>query len=370
MTKVSPQTSGQVLHLEGPAKLDHDTGLELFHGLRGRGVKAGESVVLDLSATEVMDSLGGAWLLKMADFIQERKGGFRWEGQRDDVQDFMDLLEPGLLEAHKPYRHEEGIFEEIGGRCFKYYDELREFFNLSLETIFWTFLAPFTGRGMRWGLVMDELYEMGVRAVRINCMMNFLLGLIIAMLSSAQIEQFGIGILVADLIVIGFARELASIMTAIVVSARSGAAIAAELATKQVQEEIDALHGMGLSVCQFLIAPKLLAMLIVMPCLVALGLICGILGGSVWGVIVLGYSPEQWFNETLLAASLNDVFQGLLKSMFFALMIVMVGCHNGLRVRGGSRGVGLMTTRAVVMDIFFIIVIDIIFAAIFYYVDF
>ena len=109
-------------------------------------------------------------------------------------------------------------------------------------------------------------------------------------------------------------------------------------------------------------------MLVVMPCLVALGMISGILGGSLWGILVLDIRPDNWFTETLHACSFSDLFQGMLKAFTFAVMIVLVGCHNGLRVKGGSRGVGLMTTRAVVMDIFFIIVIDIIFAAVFYYV--
>src|SRR5690606_32209120 len=144
------------------------------------------------------------------------------------------------------------------------------------------------------GLLMDELYEMGVRAVKINLLMNFLLGLIIAMLSAAQLRPYGISIYVADLIMIGFARELAAVMTAVVVSSRTGAAIAAELATMKVQEEIDALRGMGLNVAQFLIAPKVLALLIVMPCLVALGLVAAIVGGTLWGVFVLDYSVDVW----------------------------------------------------------------------------
>jgi phospholipid/cholesterol/gamma-HCH transport system permease protein len=124
---------------------------------------------------------------------------------------------------------------------------------------------------------------------------------------------------------------------------------------------------MGLNVAQVLVAPKILALLVVMPCLAALGLIAGVLGGSLWGVVVLGFDPANWMNQTLHAAKLSDIMQGMLKALAFAIMIVLVGCHNGLRVKGGSRGVGLMTTRAVVMDIFFIIVIDIIFATIFYY---
>ena len=132
--------------------------------------------------------------------------------------------------------------------------------------------------------------------------------------------------------------------------------------------EIDALRGMGLNVSQFLVAPKVLALLIAMPCLVAMGMFAGIAGGSVWGVLVMGIDSGAWGRELLAAAQMSDVMQGMVKALIFAYVIVLIGCHNGLRVTGGSRGVGLMTTRAVVMDIFVIISIDMVFAAIFYYV--
>ncbi|HQH68477.1 MAG TPA: ABC transporter permease, partial [Candidatus Hydrogenedentes bacterium] len=105
-----------------------------------------------------------------------------------------------------------------------------------------------------------------------------------------------------------------------------------------------------------------------MPCLTVIAMYMGVLGGAVWGLGVLGFSGEVWFRQTIEALTEGDVVQGLLKSLFFAVAIVLIGCHNGLRVRGGSRGVGLMTTRAVVMDIFIIVVIDMIFAVVFYYV--
>ncbi len=114
-------------------------------------------------------------------------------------------------------------------------------------------------------------------------------------------------------------------------------------------------------------APKLLALVVVLPCLAALGLISGVLGGAVWGVVVLGFRPSIWYVQTLGAATMGDFSQGMLKTIFFAIAIALIGCHNGLRVTGGSRGVGLMTTRAVVMDIFTLICIDIVFATIFYY---
>lgn len=351
-----------------PAILDEKTGESLLDAVREHEITEGEDVVLDLGGTTRMDARGGAWLVAIANHVFAQQGQLRYEGHKGLVADFIDLIEPGLLASCIPVKTEEDFLEEIGGRTLKVGDEVREFGNLVVDAMYWLLLAPFEGRGFRWNLWIDEMYEMGVRAVRITCLMNFLLGLIIAMLSAAQVQRYGLNIFVADLIMIGFARELAAVMTAVVVSARTGAAIAAELATMKVQEEIDALRGMGLNVAQFLVVPKVLALLVVMPCLVAVGLMAGVLGGSVWGIFMLGFHPTSWFNETLHAAHGMDILQGLLKAVAFAIMIVLVGCHNGLRVTGGSRGVGLMTTRAVVMSVFLIIVIDIVFATMFYYV--
>jgi len=354
--------------IQCPEEINRDTGRELMQLMQKAKPAQAADCVLDLSQTRTITSEGGAWVVAMAQRVIAQNARFRYENQSDHIGQFMNMIEPGFMPASKPHKHEERFFEEIGGNVYRWRSELGDFLTLLIDAIYWTILAPLEGRGFRWGLWFDEMYEMGVRAVRIVCLMNFLLGLIIAMLSAAQIAEFGLGIYVADLIVIAFARELAAIMTAVVVSARTGAAIAAELATMKVQEEIDALRGMGLNVSQFLVAPKVLALLIVMPCLVTLGMISGVLGGAFWGVIVLGFRPDHWFQETVTAASLGDILQGTLKTFVFAIMIVLVGCHNGFRVTGGSRGVGLMTTRAVVMDILFIIIIDIVFATVFYYV--
>lgn len=354
--------------LQCPLALDQETGRALLETVRTRKLARGETLVLDLAGTQHMDTRGAAWIVAISHHATARHAALRCEGHSGEVAALMDLIEPGLAVSEKPVRHEERLFEEVGGRAYKYAGEFTDFVNLVVDAIYWLLIAPFEGRGFRWGLWIDEVYEMGVRAIRITCLMNFLLGVIIAMLSAAQVAKYGLGIFVADLIMIGFARELAAIMTAVVVSARTGAAITAELATMKVQEEIDALRGMGLNVAQFLVAPKVLALIVVMPCLVALGLLSGIAGGAFWGILVMGFRPDNWFHETLHAATLNDISQGMLKALAFAIMIVLVGCHNGFRVTGGSRGVGLMTTRAVVMDIFFMIVIDIVFATIFYYI--
>jgi phospholipid/cholesterol/gamma-HCH transport system permease protein len=353
--------------LKAPERLDQGSGDELFKQLRAEKVAHGTVVTLDLAATESMDSLGGARLVEIAEYLRRRSAELRLEGQHGQVAEFIEIIRPGLLAPKPPAATANGFYERFTDQTVKVAEETAEFCGLCVDAIYWTIIAPIEGRGFRWNLFIDEIHEMGVRAIGIVALMNFLLGLIIAMLSCKQVEHFGMQIFVADLIMIGFARELAAVMTSVVVSARTGAAIAAELATMTVQEEIDALRGMGINVTQFLVAPKLLALVIVMPCLWTLGLISGILGGAAWGILVLRFQPAIWFTQTIKAGTFEDFLQGFLKVIVFAITIALIGCHNGLRVTGGSRGVGLMTTRAVVMDIFSMICIDIVFASVFYY---
>lgn len=357
-----------MIPITAPPTLDRNSGKVLWESILQKRIEKGAEVSLNLGETTQMDSLGGAWLVKIAEHLDAKDGRLTLAGQTGKVAEMIGMVEPALQPRSKSAMATVGFFERFGGHAIEWFAEFKDFFELCIDAIYWTVLAPLEGRGFRWGILIDEIHEMGVRAIQIVCLMNFLLGLIIAMLMAKQAESYGISIFVADIIMIGFARELAAIMTAVVVSARTGAAIAAEIATMEVQEEIDALRGMGLNVNQFLVAPKLLSLLIVLPCLVALGMVSGILGGSVWGIYVLGFQPTIWFNQTLHSADLWDLFQGFSKTVIFSLGIVLIGCHNGFRVTGGSRGVGLMTTRAVVMDIFMLITCDIVFAAIFYYV--
>ena len=356
------------LRYDGPATLDKVQGKALYTQIHKARPSKGRTVHIDLATTEVMDSDGGAWLLEIADHLKHRNVQFLVDGATGTVADFMEFVGPALEYGEAPLPRHVGIVENIGAHGIAIINELSQFGTLIIESIYWTIIAPFEGKGFRWGKLMDEMYEMGVRAFPIVCLMNFLLGLIISMLMAKQAEAYGIQLFVADIVMIGFARELAAIMTAVVVSARTGAAIAAEIATMKVQEEVDALRGMGINVVQFLVSPKLLALLIVLPCLVCLGILSGLLGGAFWGIVVLGFQPSIWINQTVQAAFIPDIFQGMLKTLVFAVGIVLIGCHNGFRVSGGSRGVGLMTTRAVVMDVFMLINIDIIFAAIFYYI--
>lgn len=355
------------IRVQCPPDLNKDSGKQIMADLRRREPAGGDVVVLDLSRTDHIDSLGGSWLIEAAEWAHHREADIRLDGQQGDVAEFVEMVRPSLEPRARPRIRREHPVQFLGRRGIDVAREVTDFGRLLVDALYWTFIAFWDRRGFRWSLFVDELHEMGVRAVRINFMMNFLLGLIIAMLSAAQLEPFGAVIFVADLSAIAFLRELAAIMTAVVVSARTGAAIAAEISTMKVQEEIDALRGMGLNVAQFLVAPKLLALIIVMPCLVAIGIVAGLAGATIWGVGAMDIDYTAWMRQLRNALDLSDFLEGMYKTFVFAFLIVMIGCHNGFRVTGGSRGVGLMTTRAVVMDIFAIISVDMLFAWVFYY---
>ncbi|HPB31121.1 MAG TPA: ABC transporter permease [Candidatus Sumerlaeota bacterium] len=348
--------------------LNADTGRKMFTAIQ-RAIRRGRSsIILDLKDTGRLDSMGGAWVLRLKHMAMNSGVNLDFVNVPENVQNYLNLILPGLDHLDRQPPAPPIFFESLGDAFFNSVIELHQGWDLFVDVLYWTFVAPFDGRKIRFSSIIDELHEIGVRAVGIIFLMNYLLGFIVAMLSAAQVRQFGAGIYVADLVSIGFARELAPIMTAIILSARSGAAIAAEIATMQVQEEIDALKGMGINVTYYLITPKVLAMLLAMPCLVLIALVAGCWGGLHVGLFILDLDMGQWLNRTVDAVQFNDIFQGLAKSLFFAITIVLVGCHNGLRVTGGARGVGLVTTRSVVMDIFFIVVFDVVFATFFYYI--
>ena len=174
-----------------PATLNQETGRDLHDALAKQDFEPGDVLVADLSATAHIDSLGGAWLVALSARAAEAQASFRCEGHTGRVAEFVDMIGPGFSVPRKQVKEDEGAFEEIGGQTLKWIAEIRESGTLIVDTIYWLMIAPFEGRGFRWGLWIDEMYEMGVRAVRINCLMNFLLGLIIAMLSAAQVERFG-----------------------------------------------------------------------------------------------------------------------------------------------------------------------------------
>lgn len=200
-------------------------------------------------------------------------------------------------------------------------------------------------------------YQSGPDAFAIISLTSVLVGMILGYLGAVQLQQFGAGIYVADLVTIGLLREMGPLMTAIVMAGRTGAAYAAQLGTMQANEEIDAVRTLGVSPIEFLVVPRVLALLVTMPLLTIYANLLGIVGG---GIVAggMGISMLQYTSQAGLAVSLAHIGVGLLKSVVFAVLIAIAGCRSGIQSGRNSAGVGRAATEAVVTALVYLIVAD------------
>jgi phospholipid/cholesterol/gamma-HCH transport system permease protein len=210
--------------------------------------------------------------------------------------------------------------------------------------------------------------QCGAQALPIVSLISFLIGLIMAFVGNVQLANFGASLYVADLVGIAMVREMGAVMTAIIVSGRTGAAFAAHLGSMKANQEIDALRTFGFNPFDFLVLPRMLALVLMMPLLTMYANIIGILGGMLVGAAV-DIPPELYWYETLTVLNLENAFLGVFKSVFFGIVIAMNGCLQGMQAGNSSAAVGQATTRAVVASITAVIILDSAFAAIFTILD-
>jgi phospholipid/cholesterol/gamma-HCH transport system permease protein len=257
------------------------------------------------------------------------------------------------------------LLARIGGNTVAAVSAFTEMVGF-LGALFLAFFKLFGGKArFRRVDLMLFIQECGVQALPIVSLISVLVGLILAFVGAVQLRMFGAQIYVADLVAIGMAREMGAMMSAIIMAGRTGAAYAAQLGTMQVNEEIDALQTLGLSPVEFLVLPRTLALLLMMPLLCLYADFVGILGGGLIGVGMLNLSLVEYFNETKHAINLVDFNTGLIKSVVFGIIIALSGCLRGMQCGRSSAAVGIATTSAVVTAIVFIVVFDGMFAVIF-----
>lgn len=209
------------------------------------------------------------------------------------------------------------------------------------------------------------IQQAGVEALGIVVLISFLVGLILAFVGSVQLEQFGASIYVANLVGLAMVREMGALMAAIIMCGRTGAAYAAQLGTMKVNQEIDAFRTFGFSPVEFLVLPRMLALFLMLPLLTAFANLAGIFGGFLIGVVLMGLTPLEYFNQTVEALSLQHCFVGFGKSFVFGLIVAITGCYNGMRCANNAAGVGEAATTAVVAGITALVVADAVFAVVF-----
>jgi phospholipid/cholesterol/gamma-HCH transport system permease protein len=317
-----------------------------------------EAVRFDLSRIESID--GGAMALLVQAKWDLQTAGVRCEfvGASGPVQAILDLYEGDAAPTPRPPHQPVRVLAQIGNGTVAALTEVQlglGFLGDWVRALGGVLRRPATGN---WHDIAPIMNRTGADAIPIVVLINFLIGFAMAFQAAVSLRQFGANIYVADLVGLSITRELAPVMTAIIVCGRSGAAFAAELGTMKVSEEIDALRTIGIGPLRFLVFPRMLALCFVMPVLTLLGDLAGMSGGLLVGVVNLDLTVVGYLNQTGRALRMWDVFQGLIKSGVFGLAIGLISCHQGLATSGGAEGVGRRTTTAVVAALLAVIVID------------
>ncbi len=324
-----------------------------------------------------LGTMSGAWKVEAASLIKVDGAGlaFLWVlGREEHVRisglrpEILALLKPfASLPAHpaeEPDRRD-SFFEQIGRVSWGIFQDVRdqiafigEFSVMALRCVAHPGLV-------RWRDMWVTAQKAGVDALVVAGMVSFLTGMIMAFQAAVPLRQFGVDIFVVNLVALALLRELGPIMTAVVLAGRSGSAFAAEIGTMTVNEEISALRTMGLDPMRFLVVPRVLAGFIVTPILTVYASFLGVAGGFLV-MMTQGFPFAALWNQLVSAVGVTDLMTGFIKSFVFGILVAGVGCLRGLQTGHGATAVGESTTRAVVSAIFLIVVVDAVFAVIFY----
>jgi phospholipid/cholesterol/gamma-HCH transport system permease protein len=325
-----------------------------------------EAVRFDLSAVDSIDGGTMALLVQTKWDLQTEGGTCEFVGATGHVQKILDLYEGDAKPNKRPKQKARSAIAQLGQATHDSFVEIQlvlAFLGRMILAIGGVIRRPSTGN---WREIAPLMNRTGADAVPIVMLINFLIGFVMGFQSAVQLKQFGANIYVADLVGLSITRELGPLMTAIIVCGRSGAAFAAELGTMQVSEEVDALRTMGFGPWRYLVIPRMLALILVMPILTLLADLVGICGGLLVGILSLDLTITAYLNETRNSLHMWDIFQGLIKSGVFGFAVGLIACQQGLATSGGAEGVGRRTTAAVVTSLFALILIDAGFTMLFY----
>ncbi|MGJ8654482.1 MAG: MlaE family ABC transporter permease [Opitutaceae bacterium] len=282
------------------------------------------------------------------------------------VQNMISLSQAVPEMKHKEVAETPDFFSQVGIDAVKAYHGLDGYFYFIGQLVVDLFAFIRGKAQLRLKDFMYLLQSTGPMALMIVTLLSFLTGLIIAFIGVIQLQKFAADIYVADLVGLAITRELGAVMVGVIMAGRTGAAFAAQLGSMQVNEEIDALTSFGISPMQFLVVPRIIALVLMMPLLCVCADFVGILGGMVVAVLISDVSVVQYYNQVEAAVGLNDFFAGVFKCGIFGSIIAVAGCYRGLNCGRDATAVGQAATSAVVTSITWIVIADAIFAVSFH----
>lgn len=325
-------------------------------------------VIFDISSVKYFDSAGIILLLAYVEKFKEITHDVEIIGANNKQERMLMMFKENvehrdvqLTDKHYIFN----LFESIGKATISSIKDIIQFLSFIGESF--TSLCHYLihPSSIRFKAIIKNIDEAGVRALPIIALTSFLIGVVLAYQSAVQLEKFGANIFIVDLISISVTRELAPLITAIVVAGRSGSSYTAQIGAMKITEEIDAMKTMSFNPIRFLVLPRMIALMIAMPLLIFFADIIGIFGGMFISEIHLSLSYSEFINRLQTALNVKHFWIGILKGPFFAWLIAAIACYRGFQVSRKTESIGRYTTISVVNAIFLVIACDAIFSIIF-----
>lgn len=245
---------------------------------------------------------------------------------------------------------------------------MSSYFNLNFRILYWVFIAPFRGIPLRISHIFQQIVRIGVQAIPMAALTAFSVGFTLAMEGAKELQSLGAADHAPGLVALTLLRELGPMLICVIVIGRSGSAVTAELGTMKVSEEIEALKAMAIDPVRFLVVPRFIAMLVMLPVMTIFGNCIGMFGGWTISHFFFDMDTSNYILHSLERANVWDLWSGIIKSFVFAWLVITIACDTGLNVEGGAEGVGLATTQSVVRSLLAMLIANAILTALFFFV--
>ena len=322
-----------------------------------------EKIIIDLTDLDFLDSGAAIFINNLQMALQKKTANVKIIVQDVNIQSTLSLIETSQVKTtdftDKP---KYSIVANIGKTVYEYYIGFFSFMEFlgKLFVVKIYYLKNF--KNIRYKEIAFEINESGVKALGIIALTSFLIGIVVAYQSAYQLKLYGANIFVVDMLGISMLRELAPLITAIVIAGRSGSAFTAQIGAMKITQELDAMSTMGFDPFIFLVLPRIIALMIVLPILIFLSDVLGMYGGMLVANIDLNISTQLFLDRFTEVVSVKHFLIGIFKGPFFAFLIATIGIYRGLKVKDDTQSIGFNTTKSVVESIFAVIVCDAIFS--------
>lgn len=355
-----------VLMLEGEWTIANTTAIEKAIGaVNFADFDLSQTIQVNGNAISKIDTSGAYWMSKFINQIEAKQSKVQLVSFNDHASaliDFISSRTENVTSEDAMPPPKDSLLVRLGKGAYDVKDQVHAFFDFIGHfsiVMGHSLMSPFK---IRWKTLWANVQTGGVQALFIIGLLNFLIGIVIAYQGGTILKQYGANIFVVELISISMIRELAPLMTAIIVAGRTGSAIAAQIGTMVVNEEVDALQTIGINPLDQLVVPKALGLVIALPLLTVFADMCSVFGGMVLARDYLDISFAMFLDRIPQVMTVDTLFVGLAKTPVFALIIALTGCYQGFQVKGGADSVGRQTTVSVVQSIFLVIICDALFS--------